>query len=98
MISAQSPKGYLAFLGRISPEKRPDRAIEIAKRLGKKLKIAAKVDAADRAYFDDEIEPLMDDPLIEFVGEIGDSRRSRPSWAAPTPCCSRSTGPSPSAW
>jgi len=73
-----SPKGegYLAFLGRISPEKRPDRAIAIAKRLGRRLKIAAKVDAADRRYFHDEIEPLLNDPLIEFVGEIGDEAKS----------------------
>jgi glycosyltransferase involved in cell wall biosynthesis len=73
-----SPKaeGYLAFLGRISPEKRPDRAIAIAKRLGMRLKIAAKVDAADAAYFREEIEPLLHDPLIEFVGEIGDSQKS----------------------
>jgi glycosyltransferase involved in cell wall biosynthesis len=70
------PEGYLAFLGRISPEKGPDRAIAIAKRLGKKLKIAAKIDAADRAYFHDEIEHLLDDPLIEFVGEIGDHQKS----------------------
>ena len=66
---------YLAFLGRISPEKRPDRAISIAKRLGMRLKIAAKVDAADAAYFRNEIEPLLDDPLIEFIGEIGDSEK-----------------------
>jgi glycosyltransferase involved in cell wall biosynthesis len=64
---------YLAFIGRISPEKRPDRAIEIAKRTGMRLKIAAKVDHADRAYFAERIEPLLDDPLIEFVGEIGDA-------------------------
>ena len=71
------PKGnYLAFLGRISPEKRPDRAISIAKRAGLKLKIAAKVDAADRTYFADVIEPLLSDPLIEFIGEIADSRKS----------------------
>ena len=69
-------EGYLAFLGRISPEKRPDRAIEIAKRLGMKLKIAAKVDGADRAYFEEKIAPMMLDPLIEFVGEIGDDRKS----------------------
>ncbi|KRA70558.1 glycosyl transferase [Caulobacter sp. Root656] len=68
--------GYLAFLGRISPEKGPDRAIAIAKRLGKKLKIAAKIDAADRAYFHDEIEHLLDHPLIEFIGEIGDHEKS----------------------
>jgi glycosyltransferase involved in cell wall biosynthesis len=64
---------YLAFLGRISPEKRPDRAIEIAKKAGVPLKIAAKVDRVDRAYFEDEIEPLLDHPLIEFVGELGDA-------------------------
>jgi glycosyltransferase involved in cell wall biosynthesis len=66
---------YLAFIGRISPEKRPDRAIEIAKRAGMKLKIAAKVDHADRAYFADKIEPLLDDPNIEFIGEIGDAEK-----------------------
>jgi glycosyltransferase involved in cell wall biosynthesis len=68
--------GYLAFLGRISPEKRPDRAIEIAKRAGIPLKIAAKVDAADIAYFHTEIEPLLDHPLIEFIGEIGEAQKS----------------------
>ena len=70
------PRGYLAFLGRMSPEKRPDRAIAIAKRLGMPLKMAAKVDAADAAYFHAEIEPLLADPLIEFIGEIGDSQKS----------------------
>ena len=71
------PQGgdYLAFLGRISREKRPDRAIEIAKRAGVKLKIAAKVDRADRAYFEDEIEPLLDHPLIEFIGEIDETQK-----------------------
>ena len=69
-------EGYLAFLGRISPEKRPDRAIAIAKRLGKRLKIAAKVDAADQTYFEEKIEPLLHDPLIEFIGEIGDHQKS----------------------
>ncbi len=64
---------YLAFLGRISPEKRPDRAIAIAKATGLRLKMAAKVDDADRAYYEQEIAPLMDDPMVEFVGEIGDS-------------------------
>jgi glycosyltransferase involved in cell wall biosynthesis len=68
--------GYLAFLGRISPEKRPDRAIAIAKATGRELKIAAKVDAADRAYFEEKIEPLLDHPLVEFIGEIGDDRKS----------------------
>lgn len=67
---------YLAFIGRISPEKRPDRAIEIAKRAGMKLKIAAKVDHADRAYFGERIKPLLDDPLVDFIGEIGDAEKS----------------------
>jgi glycosyltransferase involved in cell wall biosynthesis len=70
------PEGYLAFLGRISPEKGPDRAIAIAKLLGRKLRIAAKVDNADRTYFESRIEPLLDDPLVEFVGEIGDGEKS----------------------
>jgi glycosyltransferase involved in cell wall biosynthesis len=70
------PKGnYLGFLGRISPEKRPDRAIAIARRAGLKLKIAAKVDTVDRAYFADVIEPLLSEPGVEFVGEIGDSEK-----------------------
>jgi glycosyltransferase involved in cell wall biosynthesis len=69
-------EGYLAFLGRISPEKRPDRAIALAKRTGMKLKIAAKVDAADKAYFEEKIEPLLHHPLIEFIGEIGDAQKS----------------------
>jgi glycosyltransferase involved in cell wall biosynthesis len=68
--------GYLAFLGRISPEKRPDRAIAIAKATGKRLKIAAKVDAVDRTYFEEKIEPLLHHPLIEFVGEISDQQKS----------------------
>jgi glycosyltransferase involved in cell wall biosynthesis len=66
------PGNYLAFLGRASPEKRVDRAIEIAKRVGMPLKIAAKVDPADRRYFKREIEPLLDDPHIEWLGEIND--------------------------
>jgi glycosyltransferase involved in cell wall biosynthesis len=71
------PEGgdYLAFLGRISPEKRPDRAIEIAKRAGMPLKIAAKVDVADFTFFKAEIEPLLDHPLIEFIGEINESQK-----------------------
>ncbi|MFN3511983.1 MAG: glycosyltransferase family 4 protein [Phenylobacterium sp.] len=71
------PQGYLAFLGRISPEKRPDRAIAIARRLGMPLKIAAKVDQADVDYFQQKIEPLiLGEPLVEFVGEIGDAEKS----------------------
>lgn len=66
---------YLAFLGRLSPEKRPDRAIEIAKQSGIPLKIAAKVDPFDREYFVREIEPLLNHPLIEFIGEIDDAKK-----------------------
>ncbi len=72
-----TPSGqYLAFLGRISPVKRPDRAIAIAKRAGIPLKIAAKVDQADRAYFANEIRPLLDDPLVEYIGEINDAEKA----------------------
>jgi glycosyltransferase involved in cell wall biosynthesis len=66
-------RGYLAFLGRCSPEKQLDVAIEIARRVGLTLKIAAKVDDKDREYFDRVIAPQLDDPLIEFIGEIGDA-------------------------
>jgi glycosyltransferase involved in cell wall biosynthesis len=69
------PGRYLAFLGRIAPEKRPDLAIAVARRVGLPLKIAAKVDPADRAYYEREIRPLLDDPLVEFVGEIGDAHK-----------------------
>jgi glycosyltransferase involved in cell wall biosynthesis len=65
------PGIYLAFLGRISPEKRVDRAIEIAKQVQTPLKIAAKVDPVDKDYFESVINPLLRDPLVEFVGEIG---------------------------
>ena len=69
------PGGYLAFLGRICPEKRVDRAIAIAQRAGIELKIAAKVDGADEEYFETEIRHLLDDPLVEFIGEIGDGEK-----------------------
>jgi glycosyltransferase involved in cell wall biosynthesis len=68
--------GYLAFLGRICPDKGPVEAIEIARRAGSKLKIAAKVDPVDRAYFDELIAPLLaKSPHVEFIGEIDDSRK-----------------------
>ena len=67
---------YVAFLGRISPEKRADRAIEIARLAGVNLKIAAKVDKADAAYFRSQIEPLLAQDHVEFVGEIGDSEKA----------------------
>jgi len=69
----QKAEGYLAFLGRMSPEKKPDQAIEIAKRVGLPLRMAAKVDPADQKYFEAEVEPLLDHPLIEFIGEISDA-------------------------
>jgi glycosyltransferase involved in cell wall biosynthesis len=66
---------YLAFVGRVSPEKRVDSAIEVARRTGMKLKIAAKIDDGDRGYFEREIEPHIDDDQIEFVGEIGEDQK-----------------------
>jgi glycosyltransferase involved in cell wall biosynthesis len=72
----ETPGEYFAFLGRISPEKRVDRAIEIAKRLGVPLRIAAKVDALDVEYFETTIHPLLDHPLIDYVGEIGEGEKS----------------------
>jgi len=66
---------YLAFLGRISPEKRPDRAIAIARRTALPLRVAAKVDAADVRYFHDQIEPLTG-PGVEFIGEVGTAAKN----------------------
>jgi glycosyltransferase involved in cell wall biosynthesis len=68
--------GYVAFLGRISPEKRPDRAIAIARALKIPIRIAAKVDKVDEAYFCQTIAPLLDDPGVEFVGEIDERSKS----------------------
>lgn len=75
---AYHPSGgqYLAFLGRVSPEKGLDRAIEIAIRSGWNLKIAAKIDRNDRDYFETKIRPLLAHPLVEFVGEIGKTEKS----------------------
>lgn len=70
------PQDYFAFVGRISPEKRCDRAIEIAIACDTPLRIAAKVDPADRDYFETVIEPLLDHPLVTFVGEIGDAAKN----------------------
>ena len=72
----EEPGKYLAFLGRISPEKRVDRAIEIAKLSGLPLKIAAKVDQKDRAYFETSIKPRIDPTLVEYIGEIGEAEKS----------------------
>src|SRR5882724_7215843 len=68
--------GYLAVLGRIAPEKGVDRAIKIAIRCGIPLKIAAKVDRADHDYYHETIRPLIDHPMIEYIGEIGDHEKS----------------------
>ena len=68
---------YLAFLGRISPEKRPDRAIRIARAAGIPLKIAAKVDKVDEEYFHSEILPLIDGPGVEFIGEINEREKTQ---------------------
>ena len=69
------PGEYLAFVGRISPEKRVDRAIAIATAVGQRLKIAAKVDPADRDYFEREIHHLLDHPLVEYIGEIDETQK-----------------------
>jgi glycosyltransferase involved in cell wall biosynthesis len=69
----EEPGDYLVFLGRVSVEKRLDRAIEIAKRTGMQLKVAAKVDNVDKKYFEKSIRPLLDDPVVEWIGEVGET-------------------------
>jgi glycosyltransferase involved in cell wall biosynthesis len=76
LLPGSGSGGYLAFLGRISPEKAPDLAIRIARRAGMRLKIAAKIDAVDREYFKAEIEPLLAQPHVEFIGEIGEHEKA----------------------
>jgi glycosyltransferase involved in cell wall biosynthesis len=71
------PGQYLAFVGRVSPEKRVDRAIAIAVACDQRLRIAAKVDPADRDYFEREIRHLLDHPLVEFIGEIDETQKAR---------------------
>ena len=71
-----SPGSYLAFLGRISPEKRVDRAIQIARASGVPLRIAAKVDPVDRLYYENEIAPLIDGRFIDYVGEIDEHEKA----------------------
>lgn len=73
---AEPPGDYLVFVGRISPEKRADRAIEIARQSGLPIRIAAKIDSADEAYFRDEIAPLFEEPFVEFLGELDDERKA----------------------
>ncbi|HEY2607975.1 glycosyltransferase family 4 protein [Paraburkholderia sp. RL18-103-BIB-C] len=67
---------YLAFLGRISPEKRLDTAIRIAQQAGMKIKVAAKLDKADRAYYEEVIKPLMSLPHVEYIGEISEAEKT----------------------
>ncbi|MDQ7850783.1 MAG: glycosyltransferase family 4 protein [Armatimonadota bacterium] len=74
-VLRKQPGEYLVFLGRISPEKRPDRAIEIARAVDMPLRIAAKVDPADSEYFKHAIKPLLDHPLVEFVGEVDEAAK-----------------------
>ncbi|CAI2935901.1 glycosyltransferase family 4 protein [Aminobacter niigataensis] len=73
---AGGPTSYLAFLGRLSRDKRPDRAIEIARRSGLKLKIAAKIGDDDRPYFHETIEPMIDGEQVEYIGEIGEDGKA----------------------
>ncbi len=68
--------GYLAFLGRISPEKAPDAAIRIAQKAGMPIRLAAKVDKVDRQYFEETVKPLLSAPGVEFIGEISDDQKS----------------------
>jgi glycosyltransferase involved in cell wall biosynthesis len=72
----ETGSGYLAFLGRISPEKQPDAAIRIALASGRRIRIAAKVDPADEAYFQQAVLPLLGSPRVQFLGEIGEAEKS----------------------
>jgi glycosyltransferase involved in cell wall biosynthesis len=76
LLGTEKPGKYLAFLGRISPEKRPDRAIRIALEAGIPLKIAAKVDRVDQEYFQTQIKPLLKNTGVEYIGEITESEKS----------------------
>jgi glycosyltransferase involved in cell wall biosynthesis len=69
------PGRYLAFLGRISPEKRVDRAIEVAIRTNTPLRIAAKIDPVDAAYYEQKIKPMLRHPLVDYLGEIGENEK-----------------------
>jgi glycosyltransferase involved in cell wall biosynthesis len=73
---SKGPGKYLAFLGRISPEKRPDLAIDLALKAGIPIKLAAKVDVVDRAYFEQVIKPRLSSPGVEYIGEINESQKN----------------------
>lgn len=75
LLPQSGPRDYLAFLGRICPEKSPDRAIRIARNAGMKLKIAAKIDRVDQSYFETMIRPMIDGDQIELIGEISDAEK-----------------------
>jgi glycosyltransferase involved in cell wall biosynthesis len=77
LAAGEGRGGYLAFLGRISPEKRPDRAIRIARRAGMRLLIAAKIEKTDQPYFESVVKPLLEEPGVEFIGEIGEHEKAR---------------------
>lgn len=72
---SDTPDDYLLFIGRVSREKRVDRAIEVARRSGLKLRIAAKIDQADEVYFHEQIEPLFAEPFVEYLGEVGEAEK-----------------------
>ncbi|CAN7639590.1 glycosyltransferase family 4 protein [Mesorhizobium amorphae] len=76
IFETEAEEPYLAFLGRLSRDKRPDRAIEIARRSGLKLKLAAKIGDDDRAYFHEVVEPLIDGDRIDYVGEIAEGEKA----------------------
>jgi glycosyltransferase involved in cell wall biosynthesis len=76
LVPAPVKPHYFAFLGRIAPEKRVDRAIRIAEHCGVPLKIAAKIDRADRDYYEEEIRPMLGSSYVEYIGEIGDADKS----------------------
>jgi len=91
------PGRYLAFLGRFSPEKGAHWAIDIARKTGIPLIMAAKIDDTHAAYFEHEIKPSIDGRFIQYVGEISEAQK-RTSWATPSRCSTPSTGPSHLAW
>jgi glycosyltransferase involved in cell wall biosynthesis len=71
-----APEPYLAFVGRLAPEKGPDRAIEIARRAGMPLKLVGKIDAADRAYVEAVLTPLLHEPFVAYLGELGEAEKA----------------------
>ena len=94
----ETPGTYLAFLGRISPEKGVEQAIAIAQQVGMPLKIAAKVDRADREYFQEVVQPLLQaSPWWNTLGRLGETPRT-PFWVRPLRCSFPLIGPSRLAW